>query len=73
MSKAYALAAAVAALIGAASATQAATVPFSETITQQFGTQPGYVSPVWGSGGTMDADYVTVLDKADSTGNRFYH
>lgn len=73
MSKAYALAAAVAALIGAASATQAATVPFSETITQQFGTQPGYVSPVWGSGGTMGADYVTVLDKADSTGNRFYH
>lgn len=59
--------------ISAAPVAQAATIPFSETITQNFGTNAGHVAPIYGKGGTMAPSYVTVLDKNDSTGNRFYH
>ena len=64
---------ATAVAISAAPVAQAATIPFSETITQNFGTDAGHVAPIYGKGGTVAADYVTVLDRNDSTGNRFYH
>lgn len=59
--------------ISAAPVVQAATIPFSETITQNFGKNAGHVAPIYGKGGTMAADHVKVLDKHDTTGNRFYH
>lgn len=32
----------------------------------------GDVAPMYGAGGTMQSDHVKVLDRHDSTGNRFY-
>ncbi|WP_306753296.1 VPLPA-CTERM sorting domain-containing protein [Paracoccus actinidiae] len=63
---------ATAVAISAAPVAQAATIPFSETITQNFGKNAGHVEPVYGKGGLAD-NYVTVLDRLDTTGNRFYH
>ena len=48
-------------------AAQAATATF----THDYGTVDG-AAPIYGSGGTMAADHVKVLDTYDSAGNRFY-
>ncbi len=38
-------------------------------ITKDYG---GAVTPIYGSGGTMAADHVSVIDRNDTTGNRFF-
>ncbi len=40
--------------------------------THDYGTGPGQVAPIYGGVGTTASDYVRVLDRLDSGGNRFY-